>query len=131
MSNSGTICVCISRPVNSIIKIYDINLNEISCCVFDSYIRCMSIFEWYNGREMLAVGLRNKKIELIKIPSFKHLWTLNGFNASFIEVANSPIKALFIGTLEGKVLKIDIEDINETSIPSDLSSSVNQILNIL
>lgn len=131
VSNSGTICVCISRPVNSIIKIYDINLNEISCCVFDSYIRCMSIFEWYNGREMLAVGLRNKKIELIKIPSFKHLWTLNGFNASFIEVANSPIKALFIGTLEGKVLKIDLEENDDPSGYDDTSATLSNILNIL
>lgn len=131
ISSNGTICVCISRPASSIIKVYDINMNEISCCLFDSYIRCMTVFEWYNGREMLAVALRNKKIELIKIPSFKHVWTFNGYNTSSIEVVNSPSKALLIGTMEGKVLKIDIEDINETSIPSDLSSSVNQILNIL
>ena len=111
ISDDGTICVSFLQADKSLVKIYDINLNEIGEHLFESSISALAMFSWFNQIEYLAVGLKNKTVAILQIPELKTDWSIekNDWEASVIQVA--PLsKIMFIGTLSGKVFSIKLED---------------------
>ena len=117
ISDLGTICVSFLQADKSLVKIYDINLNEIGEHLFESRISALCMFDWFDQSEYLAVGLNNKSISILQIPDLKNVWSLekNDWEASIIQVA--PLsKTMFIGTLSGKVFSLKLEDEDQARI---------------
>ena len=115
ISDNGTICVCFLQADKSLVKVYDINLNELAEHLFESKISALSLFDWYNQTEYLAIGMKNRTVAIYSIPEFKLIWSVekNDWEASVIEVA--PLsKVMFFGSLSGKVFSIKLEDEDQT-----------------
>ncbi|OHS93003.1 Beige/BEACH domain containing protein [Tritrichomonas foetus] len=112
VANSGTICVGIVKADKSLVKAYDINLNEIREHLFESRIVCWKIFEWYDGSEYLVVAMKNNSVSIISLPFFENVWHAEtvDFNVSVIQVMEKP-KTLLMGTLFGKVIAIKLEEL--------------------
>lgn len=113
ISNFGTICVCIVKADKSLVKVYDVNLNEINEHLFESRIRVWTLFQWYDNQEYLSVGMRNKTVAILSLPTFKNVWNNEGenFDVSSIEVATYS-KVMIFTSFSGDVMSIDLENLD-------------------
>ncbi|OHT07417.1 hypothetical protein TRFO_24368 [Tritrichomonas foetus] len=130
VADSGTILAFLAYGAKSQVSVFDINLNKACEHTFESFVRCAVIFEWFDGQEMIAVGMRNRKVQIVKIPSFDIIWSFEGIDVSVLEIMKQPLMSLMIGTMDGKVMKAELEDADSFMTNDEKSSDRLQTIGL-
>ena len=122
ISNSGAIIACVIIAARSNLLSFDINLNKNGETSIDGSIRCATIFEWYDGKDILFVATRNQKLILFIIPTIKKIWETSGIDCCSVAVMKNPRMSLIVGTMHGKIINIPLEE--ELIQDDDISESL-------